>query len=439
MKTMNSFAVIRALTGTDGTADLASMDLQELRVFLRGVGKGRALLAALEAEAVARIAGIEGPGMAEVALSCDARLSPAQSRTVVQRAHAIGVMPRLGAALEDGDITPDHVDAVARGVKRLGDKGELLVEWQDRLLAQAMCLPIPRFATYVDNIVGSLDRQSENEVFEHQRRTTQVKLWEDHRSGMIRLAGQFDPERGSRLWSILDSSVDAIFHSPAAVDAAAGVDPNDHRRGLALCHLVEAGADHSLVNGPDLHGPLATGTGDSHVGDDVGNFFDKPDAVVAMGLGNQGSRVGTEVIVTIDLQTLLHGLHSKSVRRTGAGVNLPVDVIRRMACDAGLVPMVLNSEGVVVDVGRSKRLATRRQRRAIFAMHDTCAAPHCGVKVKHCVPHHIDWWEHGGGTDLSNLVPLCSRHHHAVHEGGWRLSMDSARTVTMTRPGEHVH
>ena len=67
-------------------------------------------------------------------------------------------------------------------------------------------------------------------------------------------------------------------------------------------------------------------------------------------------------------------------------------------------------------------------------MHETCAVPHCGVRVKHCVPHHIDWWENGGGTDLHNLVPLCSRHHHKVHEGGWTLTMDESRKVTLVRP-----
>ena len=42
----------------------------------------------------------------------------------------------------------------------------------------------------------------------------------------------------------------------------------------------------------------------------------------------------------------------------------------------------------------------------------------------HCNVHHIDYWENGGPTDLNNMVPLCSRHHHAAHEGGWKLKLD---------------
>lgn len=423
MKTMNYFSVLRALTGCDATADVATMDRDTAKKMLRGLAHGRSMIAALEAQVISRLTEIDCEVMAEHSLASDSRLAPGQARAAVLRAEAIALMPSFGAALEDGEVTPEHVDAVARGLKKLGEKSGLLVACQDRLLAEASFLTVPRFAKFVENLAGSLDQQSENDRFDHQRRVTQLKMWEDHKTGMIKLAGQFDPERGSRLWTILDGAVERIFHSPIAVDAGVGVDPNDHRCALALCNLVEAGADESIVNGPDLTG----------AGPQVENFYDQPESIIDMGLGNVGGRVNTEIVVTIDLQTLVNGLHQGSVRRDTNGVDLPVDVIRRMACDAELIPMVLNGDGVVIDVGKAKRLATRRQRRAIFAMHETCAAPHCGVKVAHCVPHHIDWWEHGGGTDLHNLVPLCSRHHHKVHEGGWTLSMDASRKVTMTR------
>ena len=80
---------------------------------------------------------------------------------------------------------------------------------------------------------------------------------------------------------------------------------------------------------------------------------------------------------------------------------------------------------VPIDVGRSKRLATVRQRRALEAIHPTCAIPDCEVIFDHCNVHHIDYWENGGSTDLNNMIPLCSRHHHAAHEGGWKLKLDS--------------
>ena len=424
MKTMKYFAVVRALTGHDSTADVSSMDRESVRALVREIAQGRAALAALETEAAERLSQLDCASIAEAAFAKEARLSPSHARTVVQRAETVKAMPLLGSALEDAMLTPEHVDAVARGFRKLDDKKNLLIAHEGRILAQAALLTVPQFVRFMDNLVATLDKQTENDHFGHQRRITQVKMWEDHGSGMIKLSGQFDPEVGSRLWTVLDGAVEKIFHSPAALDCGVGVDPNDHRRALALCHLVEAGADESILCGPSF-----TGAGAS-----AENFLEESDQVINMAVGNPGSGMQTQVIVTIDLQTLLHGVHPGSVRRNGHGVDLPVDVIRRMACDAGLVPMVLNGDGVVIDVGKAKRLATRRQRRAIFAMHETCAVPHCGVRVKHCVPHHIDWWENGGGTDLHNLVPLCSRHHHKVHEGGWTLTMDESRKVTLVRP-----
>jgi predicted restriction endonuclease len=53
----------------------------------------------------------------------------------------------------------------------------------------------------------------------------------------------------------------------------------------------------------------------------------------------------------------------------------------------------------------------------------------------HCSIHHIDYWENGGPTDLDNLIPLCSRHHHKAHEGGWKLSLNpNNRQLTVNYP-----
>ena len=109
-----------------------------------------------------------------------------------------------------------------------------------------------------------------------------------------------------------------------------------------------------------------------------------------------------------------------------------------MACMAAIIPVVLNSAGVVVDQGREIRLANRAQRRSLRTMYDTCAMPACSVRSKHCEPHHITWWRHGGTTDLPDLVPLCSNHHRNVHEGGWTLAIDADRTLTITYPDGHI-
>jgi hypothetical protein len=121
-------------------------------------------------------------------------------------------------------------------------------------------------------------------------------------------------------------------------------------------------------------------------------------------------------------------------------VELPVETVRRLACDADIIPVVLNGQGVPIDVGRAKRLATVHQRRALGAFYDSCAIPECQVKFAQCEPHHIEYWENGGNTDMDNLVPLCSRHHHAAHEGGWKLRLDPDTrelTVDVTATNRH--
>jgi hypothetical protein len=109
--------------------------------------------------------------------------------------------------------------------------------------------------------------------------------------------------------------------------------------------------------------------------------------------------------------------------------------LRRIACIANIIPAVLGTDGVLRDLGRDSRLATPVQRRAMRAMYPACNIPGCRVPFEHCVLHHIRYWRHHGGTDMDNLIPLCSTHHHAVHEGGWHLALHPVnRQLTITYP-----
>jgi hypothetical protein len=140
------------------------------------------------------------------------------------------------------------------------------------------------------------------------------------------------------------------------------------------------------------------------------------------------------VVVHIDLETLTNGLSESSTHRTAFGADLPVETIRRIACDANIIPLVLNGAGMPLDIGRGQRLASAAQRRALEATHDTCAFDGCAVAFHACQIHHIDYWENGGPTDLDNMVPLCSRHHHAAHEGGWTLTLKPGSRTLLAQP-----
>ena len=142
-----------------------------------------------------------------------------------------------------------------------------------------------------------------------------------------------------------------------------------------------------------------------------------------------------EFLVVIDQQTLWHGLHANSRVEVDGGFDLPIETLRRLACMADIIPVVLGSDGVARDVGRRSRIATPAQRRAMRAMYSTCAVPGCRVAFHNTELHHIKYWRNGGRSDLDNFVPLCSKHHHCVHEGGWILHLDpTSRVLTITLP-----
>jgi hypothetical protein len=95
--------------------------------------------------------------------------------------------------------------------------------------------------------------------------------------------------------------------------------------------------------------------------------------------------------------------------------------LRRLTCDAVLQRVRQAANGAVLDLGRTVRLATPAQRRAITARDGQCLIPGCHTPVALCDLHHVRHWADGGPTDLQNLAPVCPRHHTAVHADEWTI------------------
>ncbi|MBM6402875.1 DUF222 domain-containing protein [Phycicoccus sp. CSK15P-2] len=100
---------------------------------------------------------------------------------------------------------------------------------------------------------------------------------------------------------------------------------------------------------------------------------------------------------------------------TADGTLLSPETLRRIACDAALVPYVLGTEGEVLDVGRVARLFTRAQRRLLRRRDRGCTYPGCSAPPDWARAHHVRHWADGGATDVSNAALLCQRHHTLVH------------------------
>jgi hypothetical protein len=95
--------------------------------------------------------------------------------------------------------------------------------------------------------------------------------------------------------------------------------------------------------------------------------------------------------------------------------------VERLACDCSLTRVILDSDSMVIDVGRTKRVVNGSRARALRARDKGCRFPGCDRPASWTNAHHLVHWARGGTTDLDNLVLLCHRHHWLVHEGGWQL------------------
>ncbi len=329
-----------------------------------------------------------------------------EARRDMQRVRLLDEFPHMKSAVLSGDVATHHIDVVARAVKHVApDVRALVLADEARLVNVARHSTPENFSRAVHQAVLRAESAAGGDPSQRQRLRTWFRHWVDNDSGMVRVHGEFDPESGLRLVGRLEQAVRRMFHSAegkvddAGNDAPPTVDKPSHLNALALVALVCAESNGNVVS-------LA------------------------------GTHARAEVSVVVDLETLKRGIHANTKLTSGTGIDLPVETVRRMACEARIVPVVMSTKGVVLDMGRATRLAGPQQRKALEAMHSTCAVPRCNVGVAYCEPHHIDYWTNGGPTDLANLVPLCAEHHRCVHEGGWRLRLDPAtRSVTVTTPG----
>src|SRR5690606_37005564 len=112
---------------------------------------------------------------------------------------------------------------------------------------------------------------------------------------------------------------------------------------------------------------------------------------------------------------------------------LPVESVRRIACDCDRVVLVEDEEGEPLSVGRKSRIVTAAIKRALWARDKGCRFPGCG-RTRFVDAHHIVHWSTGGETALSNLMLLCSQHHRLVHEGGFRTEKDYRDRWFFKRP-----
>ena len=329
-----------------------------------------------------------------------------EASRVFERAETAALFPGCARLLADGRITIAYLDTLSRALRSLEpEQRPRLIAQAARFAAVAASATIDEFARMVRTEVRRIETDDGAARLERQRRATRLRAWFDEYTGMLKLAGEFDPVTGLALMGRLDNMVSTLFAS--GVPDGCPTDPSakqDYLRALALMALTEGrgiGADSDAGWGPG-----------------------RPDVIV--------------VVDTTDPDA-----DGRPRVDWGFPVEVPMRVLSDLAGDANVSTIVVRN-GVVLhapgllNLGRTTRLANAAQRRVLRALYGTCAVPGCQVRFQYCKIHHVHWWRHGGRTDLCNLLPLCSRHHRNVHDDGWALTLHEDRTLTISLPDETV-
>src|SRR5690606_26769299 len=194
--------------------------------------------------------------------------------------------------------------------------------------------------TVIEQLRGERAEVDAQAKLERQRRDSMVRRWVDEATGMHKTLIELDPVRDAAWWSAIDAQLAALRQQ----------DDSSERTFQEL--EIEA-------------------------------------VLAAVSAGDAAQRL-PELVVIVDDRTLEDGLHDHSVRELSDGTQLPTDTVRRMGCDATLVPLLTHGGDFErLRLGREQRTASRPQRRALRALYRSCAHPECPVGFERCRIHHI--------------------------------------------------
>lgn len=321
------------------------------------------------------------------------RLAPREARARVNHASATlssssasgaelsAALPTTGAAVADGDISGEHVTEIDKAVSAVSglvdDEGRKQAEHQ--LVEVARQAHPPAVRAFGKRLLAYLDQDGKPPDERDQSEPVREFSYHYSRHGWLRFSGQLDPEAATQLEGLV-----GVLAKPAPADATGEPDPRllPQRQGDALAEVID----------------LATRTDD---------------------LSTQGGERAV-MTMTVPLQQLQQRTNAALFEVPGI---TSVAALRRLACDAKVIPAVLGTAGEPLDIGRAARLATGAQRRALVLRDKGCAFPGCDRAPKWTTAHHIRHWADGGNTDRDNLVLLCARHHRRIHHSEWDVAI----------------
>ncbi|SDL65061.1 HNH endonuclease signature motif containing protein [Tessaracoccus oleiagri] len=393
-----------------GAIDAALLDLRALRITTdEDAAEVKGVLAELEVEE-ARLAGLRLALVGEAQLAgAAAAVDQVRNSPRSTSSQAAGVL-KLGAdladrfwilaeALAEGSISVAQAEAIVTGLKRLpvalgrtqleGCQRQLLGYCDELGPAELRLAALRMWELYDPD--GAEDVEAQRLAREERlaKAGRGLRMTPDHH-GSMRLTGQLPTADAA----LLQAQLDALMPPASSYMDEREVPSPEARRADALLRLAA----------------IAAASGD----------------VPAQG----GDR--PHVQITMPLSMLTDGLGAAGVFGFG-GETVSAGEARRMACDAGLIPLVLGSASQPLDVGREYRLVPKALRTALTHRDQGCVFPHCTARPAACEAHHIQPWWAGGDTSLQNLVLLCAHHHRLVEpdperapEWQWQITIDEA-------------
>ncbi|WP_420440296.1 DUF222 domain-containing protein [Candidatus Poriferisodalis sp.] len=448
---------LNAASSMIGSSTVESGSPDEITAGLAAVSKLRSALDAVEARLIAEAERLDSHCInTEQILHRLGRSVPAAKRTM-RRGRMLDKMPRIEAALAAGEITAEHADALITAAE-MTDAAS--ADSAEHLLTVASSSSPER----TRRVVGEWVRErgeglTPNERYERQRRLRTMSFGRTD-EGLLRATLLLDDVGGAALRSVVDDAAQRFFEadradrSPEApeprsfgqcrvdaLEALLGIgshratqrwyDEDPHRlwdridvdwkgpRPLDLpalapahqCNLPSDAANGTLTL-PEAHRLCASGHpgADQSVGPSLGNPSDGP-------------RRRNQVVVVADLRAVM-GDDNAAIEICDSGP-LPQRVFERLACHADIYGIVFDGDGQPLWHGRRVRTVTDAQWRALVARDRRCVL--CDAGPQWCEAHHVIPWQPParGRTDIDNLVLLCGRCHHQVHDSPARLRRGS--------------
>lgn len=330
--------------------------------------------------------------------------------------------PRVAEALADAALSLPQALAIVGTLEPAAPRADReQLAWAEGVLVEAATDPhmplVPELlVTQARAYAAALDPDGVLPTAERQRSMRSLRLWQ-RRDGMWRTEMLSPAEDGAALKALLDAytgpRVKVAFRGEddvAAGDDGPSIDDRspEQQRHDVMVALVRAHA--------------ASG-----------------DAPVAGGEAPVLVLTGTIEAYTAYLEGVQHPERTLTIEHTGDLV--PIETIERLVCDAKLQHVVVNDCSHTLALGRTERLFTRAQRRALAVRDKGCRVPGCGMPVAWCEAHHIVPWQLGGPTDVDNGILVCSYHHHEIHAGRLRVERagperGSWRIVAELRPAD---